>query len=156
MIKFVEGYPDMAWIVGNHLRKADKRELRATSAYPDSPVPAQLQISLESTPYPFYGIEADGALQGVFGIEPWPECDSMGLIWLLSTEGLFTRHAKSVHRLARDFFIPNALDNYQVIGNYVHSKNLVHLRWLERLGFEADSHIESARGDTFVLMLRSR
>jgi hypothetical protein len=155
VIKFCEGYPDMAWILGNSLRKADKRELQALSAYPDLPVPAQLQISLESTPYPFYGIETDGALQGVFGVEPWPGCDSMGAVWMLSTDGLFHRHAKSVHRLARDYFIPEALRKYRVIGNYVHSKNLAHLRWLKRLGFTEDHQIQTARGETFIMMQRS-
>lgn len=122
----------------------------------EADIPYQVQALLEEAGDTCLTIEdPKGHLHGWFGYAPWPDGPCEACIWLLSDDALFEQYPKIVHRIARDYFIPELLEKYRSVGNFVHSSNAVHLTWLRRLGFTAQGYIY-AKGELFYLMRLER
>lgn len=153
-LKFSNIHPDDAYILGPHLRAADRKEVGIFSSI-EAPVEYQLQLSLERMEGDGLEIlDEHGILHGMFGHAPWGEGGpAEGYIWLLSDDALFAKHKKTVHRIARDYFIPRVLEHYGSVGNYIHADNEVHLKWLARLGFKPAFSAE-IKGNLFHFMKR--
>lgn len=71
---------------------------------------------------------------GIFGIGP-SGIPTIGTVWFLGTEGI-ERGGRALTRLASKV-IHEACESgpWPVLHNYVMEDNIVHVRWLERLGF---------------------
>jgi hypothetical protein len=148
-------HPDQAYVLGPHLRAEDKLEVACMSPI-TAGIAYRLQASLEDAGDTCVSIEdPEGRLHGWFGFSEWTEGPCEACIWLLSDEILFSRYAKIVHRVARDFFFPELLEKYRSIGNFVHISNVVHLAWLRRLGFTVQDYAY-VKGELFLLMRLDR
>lgn len=150
-----DALPDHAYALAPHLREMDKLEIACT--YPEHPPAEALRYGIETSEQAFTVVTADNKLHGLWGHGRWgcgPAAGDMGYIWLVSDDALFTHHKKAVTRFARDVFFP-ALDRLYTsgYGNLVHSKNIVHLRWLSALGFNAIRRVD-VHGHPFSLMMR--
>ena len=76
-------------------------------------------------------ITRDNLPGGLMGVDPVG--NEQGLIWMVSTDRLlehkieFLKHSKT--------WIDEACRPYEAVGNLVHAKNEVHLKWLQWCGF---------------------
>lgn len=147
----------MAYWLGDNIREADKKEIRAMATF-EAPVPFLVQCELEGAAESTASIlDEFGNLRGFFGHSEWPETwenpPSGGCVWLFSDDYLFESYPKTIFRCARDLFLPHCLSKYGTVGNYVHESNHTHLRWLDRLGFRPAFQAKE-KGETFYFMLR--
>lgn len=111
------------------LRTADLREIEAGSNRP----PAEalgLAVRLSKNAY---AVElASGEVVALFGVVPTAEA-KLGLVWLMGSDQIkairfvFLRHSKTwLQKLSTDF---------PLLGNFVDSRNTLHVEWLRWLGF---------------------
>lgn len=109
------------------MRQQDMEEVRASHGH--TPVEALLNSYYYSDEV--YSIIKDGEVIGMFGIAPLAY--RLGCPWLLASDEL--------PLIAREFipiskeWINSLQSKYDVLTNYVHSKNTVSKRWLKWLGF---------------------
>jgi hypothetical protein len=77
-------------------------------------------------------IEHKGQPIAMFGVSGVKE--SIGIPWMLGTDGI-EKIKKSFLRECKDY-VEAMHDEYDVLTNYVWSKNIVHIGWLKWLGFQ--------------------
>jgi len=110
--------------LAKHLRLADREEIRAFSGM--SPR-AQLMQSTATH-------SSDGV---VFGIRTTRK-ESAGLVgapWLLGSDELVDVHRREFISRSREWLLKLS-EGYFLLENYVYAKNIAHIRWLQRMGFE--------------------
>ena len=118
---------DVHDILNAGLRPADETELRALGCVPGMSLMRGLQGE------ECYSIVLDGKAVAMFGINPLPDDPRFGVVWLLGTTGLSKIRKQFVQMSSK---VVDALAfGYDFIGNCVHERNLVHIRWLKWLGF---------------------
>lgn len=148
-------HPDHAYALAPHLREADKKEINAY--YPDEDHGHVLQYGIETSDQCFT-INYGKTIHGLWGHGSWtsggPLPGVTGFIWMLTDEILFKRHSLALTRTARKVIFPQLDKVYGTYGNWVHSDNHVHLRWLLRAGFK-DCGSSLINGNPFSLLLRS-
>lgn len=72
---------------------------------------------------------------GLFGASPHPAAPDLGLVWLVATERLATRHHRIfLRQCAR--WIEHMLERYPVLFNLAPEHDTLELRWLKWCGFE--------------------
>ena len=158
-LDIIPAHPDAAYWWADHMREADVDELLFTGQDPLK-TPAQMLESTMSIHEPnFLLVDGDDVIHGMWGHGPWPKADDGpptpdGFIWLVSDDVLFEKHPVEMTRRMRFEILPALLDGeglYKSVGNFVHSENEVHLRWLQAAGFSARYTAEFG-GATFILM----
>jgi hypothetical protein len=110
------------------LRKADLRELEALGKEPAAALREAVEVSKTC-----YAVElATGELVALFGVAPTGD-PNLGAVWLLGTD--------HVHRIPLTFlrrskeWLHKLFDGFQLLGNYCHAENTLHIEWLRWLGF---------------------
>jgi len=78
----------------------------------------------------------------------------MGYVWLVSDDELFSDFALLMTRKARNVIFPYLDTLYPLYGNFVHSKNLLHCRWLLGARFRNVSQATFSN-EPFSLYLRT-
>ena len=120
--------PSDALAIAPHLRDADRFELEAKGRDVEQALLESVRVSRTT-----YTVCLHGRPFCLFGLAPF-ESVSTASVWLLSTPELLN-HVKTFMRIA-----PQVLEEWRkefpILFNFVHEKNEVHLRWLERMGFE--------------------
>jgi hypothetical protein len=121
------GTSDVADLEGR-LRAADLVELKAHGVTAEQ----ALRLGLHSS-RPCYAIEYQGRCIAMFGVNPDPLDQTMGLVWLLGSDEIqdigrqFLRESSSwLQRISQD---------YELLTNVVHEDNHLHHKWLRFLGF---------------------
>lgn len=138
-------------IIAANLRDADKEEMLALGHNPGD----ELGLLLHGLNSP------DGALV-VCGDDNVPfiiagtvptEDPKVGIVWALGTDGVYSNYR---------YFLKNTRgwadmfnSRYEVICNIVHSKNELHIRWLQWSGFELMNDHE-VNGNKFISFRRVR
>lgn len=147
-------HPDHAYALAPNLRDADKKEINAF--YPEEDHGHVLQYGIETSDQCFcicYG----KTIHGLWGHGNWatggPVPGVMGFIWMLTDDLAFKRHRFALTRYARKVIFPLLDKMYGTYGNWVHTDNLVHIRWLLGAGFK--NHGSTLiNGNPFSLYLR--
>jgi hypothetical protein len=73
---------------------------------------------------------------------------------MMTDDKLFDYHSLALTRYARKVIFPQLDDLYSTYGNWVHSENHVHIRWLLGAGF-VRSAVTKVNDNPFSLYLRS-
>ena len=121
-LKIIRLKPEHAAIVP-YLRKADVDGITAfTGISPDLAVAFSIATSERA-----FAAFLDGRLCAVFGV-----CH--GVIWLVGTDEI-TQHPVTFYRASRKIF-KQLSQGYNRLENYVDTRNLLSLRWLQWLGFD--------------------
>lgn len=113
--------------VMNHLRKEDFQEGFAMKGFDFRPWMVE-NFSRGTT---YVMLTRDNKPGGLCGVDPLQNDE--GLIWMVGTDRLvehkteFLKHSKT--------WIAEATRPFKVVGNLVHAKNEVHLKWLKWCGF---------------------
>lgn len=150
-------HPDDGFALGPSLRDMDKEELRLTWNGPDD-LGLMLSKSIEVSDEAFtISTIEDNVIHGVWGHGMWESGavrKGMGYIWMLTDDTLFAEHALAMTSYARKQIFPYMDVTYPMYGNFVMSKNLVHVRWLTRSGFKRTVNTD-INGEAFSLYLRT-
>lgn len=150
----VEAHPDYGYALAPSLREADKREISAT--FPGVDHGYILEEGIKSSDMCF-AICEQHTIRGLWGHGCWSaggtQPGDMGYVWMLTDGELFKRHRIKMTRMARSIIFPALDKTYSSYGNWVHSKNLVHVRWLLGAGFKMHAH-HKVNGEPFSLYLR--
>lgn len=153
-LNLTPAHPDHAYALAPHLREADKREIDAY--YPDIDHGIVLEDGVNSSDQCFTICTGD-TIHGLWGHGVWgtggPVPGDLGYIWMMTDDQVFTTHAIQITRVARKQIFPQLDNLYAAYGNWVHSANLVHIRWLLGAGFKQTSQ-SSINGQPFSLYLR--
>lgn len=113
-----------------HLREADREEIKAIGF--DS-LPA-LRLGYKFSTHMYTGVEPDGTPCFLMGAVVLPD-NPIGNIWLLGTDAI-ERHSRTFLRNSKPVLEEVFNDTGALaLSNSVHAKNLVHIRWLQWLGF---------------------
>ena len=114
---------DLEYIAAN-LRPQDKEEVLLFGVEPLQ----GLEVSVDLSTTCLTLVEPDGTPAALLGVTPQHK------VWLLGTDAIdrhpmtFLRHSKPV---LEQLFI-----GHPYLWNFVHKKNIVHIKWLEWLGFD--------------------
>ena len=134
---FRVGNPKDAKSLAPRLRPADVEEIRViTGASP-------LQVLLNPFGKPpgmakVYTIQEEDRVSGMFGVSyssTLPNGVRIGCPWFLCTNGLIQRNFRRLIRVT-DQWLEEIGRGYDVLENYVHDENEVHIRWLKYKKFE--------------------
>ncbi len=78
--------------------------------------------------------EREGKVHAIFGVNPVPDMDRVGVIWMLATK-TFDEHFMVFAAACKTVF-DAVVKDYEYLFNYVHSENKKSIRWLKWLGFD--------------------
>lgn len=116
--------------IAAHLRQADIDEINALNGLsPEVAVAYSIANSEKGA-----AVFIDGDLSAVFGI-------SRSVIWLVGTDEI-NKHPVAFYRTSRRIF--RKLSNgYPKLENYVDTRNIPYLRWLQWLGFDISPPVDA-------------
>lgn len=122
--------------LSKHLRKEDLEEIKAGTD--EDPMKVLIEGILISNPA-FSFFSPKGKLGGIFGVVPSenPRC---GRVWLLGTKEieryplLFIKHSKKI--------LKELYKTYDILENFVHENNALHIKWLRYMGFQFTSKVQ--------------
>lgn len=97
-------------------------------------------------------LDDDGTPIGVFGVSPFDASGRVGIIWLVGTEDLNTKHKTRFLRECRKG-IHLLHEVYPCLTNLVHEDNHLHRRWLNFMGFKRLGTVQ-LNGHTFIEFAR--
>lgn len=141
---------DVRYVAAN-LRAADRAEMLAhgrTDAFEallegfHLSDPCQVMVDREGNPF------------GLFGAVPHPQNPWSAAVWMLATDSLETE-ALAFARGSRKV-VDGWLAKYEHLFNWVDSRNTVHVRWLEWLGFIFLSKTRTPTGVTLIEFCKVR
>ncbi|MER9560994.1 hypothetical protein [Mesorhizobium sp. M0571] len=112
------------------LRSADRDECRAyLGMEPEVVLPHLVQQGN----YVWAGVEPNGEVFGLFGVDPVKGNPHLGIVWMVSSPtimkhrrdliGMAPKWLKRLHRVR------------PLLGNHIDARNTTHIRWLKRMGF---------------------
>ena len=113
--------------LSENLRQADINEITALGSNP-------LMGLLESFLYSeeCYTVIIDGQISGMFGISHVNQPDGFAQIWFLGSD-LTTKLPRKWIKEGR-YYINQFLNKYAYLVNIVSTENILHIKWLERMG----------------------
>jgi hypothetical protein len=112
------------------LRAEDVEEVWASSR--STPLAALLSGLVYST-YCWTILNHEGEIVGMFGVAPIAG-SSVGSPWLLCSEGLVGIQREFIRQCPA--WIDRMHEDYTVLSNLADTRNVVHLKWLRRCGFD--------------------
>lgn len=131
--------PDDLKEVAYRLRQEDVEEVRAATG---------LDPRLVLTPGATYGREVLAAgltyndrAEILYGIDPWPCSDNVGIIWMLSTPVIYDHPVEFVVMTQRE--LSRFHERYELLTNFIDARNEKHIKWLSWMGFKKLRTIES-------------
>lgn len=114
------------------LRQADKDELNASLGDMDTKV--ALSTAINESAFVGLLVGDENEIVGVFGVADAEEIIGLGYPWMVATDGL-KKYTRQFLREGREFV---AGLKYDFMTNLVDSRNELHLKWLEWVGFEVE------------------
>jgi len=139
--------------IAQNIRKADKQELEALFGVSHE---EGLKISIEGNDELWVAV-VDNLPVCIFGISDRSEEQDehrTGLVWAIGTNNLF--HLKKELNAVSKKVIEKWLDEYDILFNYVWEKNVIHHRWLKKMGFiiMENEYMETDQGDKFYFFVQ--
>jgi hypothetical protein len=123
--------------LGPVLRQADKDEIQASSG---SDPTGALFLGWRESEVCYTIVDADQPL-AMFGVVRMASNPSIGQVWLLGTEGI-KMHSIEFLRKSREW-VSRLHEEFPVLYNDIDSRNTVHIRWLQWLGFKFINELPS-------------
>lgn len=121
---------DAAWFA-ERLREADRQELTAASG-PD--IEGNLREAIDrSLRRAFVASSTAFGPLSLFGFVPAGLLSSTAIPWMVGTDDI-RRRARALNRFGR-LYCGAALDEFDLLVNYVDARHAESIRWLKRLGF---------------------
>ena len=120
---------DVEYLI-DHVRPEDIEEVDAFDG-------STIRKSLEETPDLLNNSEVwevDGKVVAIFGVTPIEEYEGVGLIWMMATSE-FEQYSQMFAVRCKNV-VEKMIEKYEFIYNYVHSKNVKSIAWLQWLGFK--------------------
>lgn len=117
------------FVVASHMREADRKEVWASNRI--RPLEA-LKLSLKHSTVCRAG-KADDDILCMFGVVPHTLVSNHAAIWMLSTDFL-PKHAVKFLRECNNE-ITSISDCYDMVENWVDTRNSIAIKWLKWLGF---------------------
>lgn len=145
---------DALWL-GCNLREEDRREVEtATGMAAEAVVPASLYHSREC--YTMRRPDSDGRIADmpcmIFGVHEDPRESGVGVVWMLCSDAIRTA-ALSILREASYWLDAWAMRYPNGLHNLVDKRNILHLRWLQLMGFTFHGEHE-VNGQLFIHAIR--
>ncbi len=135
--------------MASRLRSEDRREIEhATGKASHEVLPLAVSLSAES-----YTFNMQGPFC-LFGVTDDPKNAGYGVVWLVASDEVI-RHARYLVKQAPLYLDRWASRYPNGLHNYVDSRNLLHLRWLELVGFTLGEEID-IRGVPFLYFSRHK
>lgn len=116
------------------LREADKAEIKAASGL--SSVDA-LRDGIAISDVTYVAETENGDPICIFGVSKHPLNEGCGIPWMVGTD-LIQTYFFVFLRDGKTKLLPLITTTYPLLVNVVDSRNTVHLRWLEWMGFDID------------------
>ena len=127
-------WPWDAWDLAPFLRQADRLEVHLGCGKR----PLQVLVDGIENSEQSYTLVAEDRVRAIFGVAR--QTDTFGVVWLLGSDWL-SEHPRVVLEGARKF-LPILAEGFESVGNLIHNKQTMYLRFLEKLGFEFREHPE--------------
>lgn len=146
-ITYHEPTPELLASVAARMCQDDRDELQATSGH--SP-----EVALrESVAHSHVAKVAcwDGEPHAVFGLAPYQYDDTLGVPWLLGTDGIRSNTREFLADSRR--WIADWAPHYAALFNLVHADHVRAQRWLMWLGFDPIKH-HNINGHSFIEFAR--
>ena len=135
--------PSDAKQLATKLRPQDRKEVEA---FTDRPIEDELlrPIVMPTQGKVFAACSAPREVVAIFGVAtvPNPTGIQLGSPWLLASEELFSTHLRQAVSESHHW-LDVLSEGYDVLQNYVFAENVVHVRWIEKMGFELTEYIEA-------------
>lgn len=113
------------------LRPEDLAEVRANSGH-DAKTTLLLGHLLSDQSYTMVGYEGDPV--GMFGVCP-TQTEQVGAVWMLCTEDLVRHTVPFLRNCRKGGWLERLHQDYPILTNHVDERNIVHIRWLQWMGF---------------------
>lgn len=127
--QIVVATPEHVEQVAAGMREADRQEVYAASGMDAE---RALRLGAEMSRECYAGV-VDGEAVCIFGVAAPSMLSSTGVPWMLGTDKL-ERHANALMRVGRRA-VAAWMRSYDLLENYVDSRNTKSIQWLCRLGF---------------------
>lgn len=116
--------------IGPRLRAADRQECLAFGILPMFGLAYSYGNSERC-----FTVEVDGEPVAIFGVGPdHADVPPNGCVWMLGTDRLSSIRYPFLRRCRK--WVDELHKDYRVIGNWADTRNLLHVRWLQWLGFK--------------------
>ena len=152
-------HPDMAYWLACDLRREDLEELEALSEKEGVPGVDCLAESIETSDHCLFIMEAETrTILGFVGWGKWDQLDETfpnGYVWMIPSRTMMTDHFREITRAFRDYLLPELVERYGSVGNYIMNRNSVIRRWMSKAGFQDKETIE-VDGHEFTMMLAAK
>lgn len=138
MINFREAQRGEAIWLSSRLRPEDQREIEtATGKAPEDSVPLSFDVSTKcyTIRYSNKGV-VDRYPLAIFGVADDPTIPEMGIVWMLATP-LIRKVWLALIKVAPQWLDKLSEDYPAGLHNIVDSRNSLHVRWLQKTGFES-------------------
>lgn len=124
------------------MRAADRAELAALDSDPFDAIVRSVRYSAMC-----HTTTVDGEVACMLGVAPVSVLSNAGAPWMLGTD-LVTRYRGALaHRTGP--YITRMLELYPTLRNHVHARNVVAVRWLQRVGFLLQAPVVLPNGEVF-------
>lgn len=121
---------DDAFKLHPNLRELDRQELEASAGLNTGMTLARSVVLSE---HPRAGVAPDGEVVALYGIVPRSILSDIGVPWMLASDRA-AQYPKQIFGIAKDFTL-RSRERYELLENYVDTRNGPSIRWLERLGY---------------------
>jgi len=138
--------------VAKHMRQADRDEVYASSRL--SPYDA-LKTSFKKSDEPVTVLCPAGRPLVILGVTPQGLLSNKGIPWMLGCDEALKYRRSFLTEPAK--VLEYWLEKYKILENYVHTKNVISILWLKKLGFVMDDPILfSNTGEYFIRFYMER
>jgi len=118
------------------LRRADKWEVMCSSGLnAEDALTQSVQFSEVC-----WTAHIDGNPEIMWGACKFPPDDSMGIVWLMSSEEMYRIPNRFWKESVR--YVAKMNEHFDTLFNYVHHENMASRKWLTKLGFEEKARVE--------------
>lgn len=139
--------------VANNLRVADVEEVRAATGMDPR---LALPLSAAGREILAAGLCHNDRAEILFGVDPWPDTEDVGIIWMLSTPEIYDYPVEFVVRTKE--LLDKFHERYELLTNFIDARNEKHIKWLSWMGFKKLRRVESfgAQSLPFIEFARYR
>jgi len=138
--------------LSSNLRPEDEAEVIANTGA-DPLVSLLNGVLFSDNPTAILETETDSVV-AIYGASTRKDSPKVGMVWMLCSPQLL-EHRIQFLRESRNYF-NKLMANYDLLYNFVDERNVVHIRWLEWLGFKLLTRHETfgAEGRPFIEFVR--
>jgi hypothetical protein len=83
--------------------------------------------------YVWAGVEPDGTVFGLFGLDPVHNNPHLGIVWMVTSPAIM-QHRRELISMAPGW-LAKLHRIRPLLGNHIDARNTLHIRWLRRMGF---------------------